>query len=114
MCLATVSSNEQLREENDLNHGDLNTSSNSAVGGFPSVGSKLKSRFSFRRGPNTYNPNKATEQNDDWKTDDLIEPLLSKKGSRLAAAKMVKGTWFKLKKFNFNNGLLSDRIGSDK
>lgn len=83
MCLAAVSSNEQLKEESDLE----NESSPSRVGG---IGSKLKSRISFRRGQNNFKPGSGGG-GEVSKEDEKSMPLLSKKGSRLAAAKMVKG-----------------------
>lgn len=86
VCLATVSSGDQLRDESEVN----NQWPNDSTLGLPNaVGSKLKSRFSFKRGANTYSPTRSNEESS--KMEDIKEPLLNKKGSRLAAAKMVKG-----------------------
>lgn len=94
VCLATVSSSEPLRDEAEIADAELMNTSASAPGGALGLPSKLKSRLSFRRGPNVAGQTGAPRNpaaSDNWKLEELNEPLLSKEGSRLAAVKMVKG-----------------------
>jgi hypothetical protein len=100
VCLAKVSIDEPLRSENEINSQwleGLNNSTTSATGPL-GVGSKLKSRFSFKRGGGgaggqaNHKANVSNSDNEDWKMEDINQPLLNQpKGTRIAAAKMVKG-----------------------
>jgi serine/threonine protein kinase len=93
VCLATVS-REPIRTESEIDNQPAEALAGSTGGASNplgiGVGHKLKSRFSFKRpAHNTYNSPRSPA-NEDFNIDDIAEPLMKKKGSKLAAAKMVK------------------------